>query len=122
SAAHEASHDRRIDDALALDHALQCVDEDADIGNALLEEVAQSARLIGEQAFRITWLEILAEKHDRGARMLGPNAVCRCDSLISVGRRHPDIDDGRIRLEARYQSQERLAIAGLTDNLDARVV
>jgi len=44
---HEAGHERGIEDALALGDPPQGVHEDGDVGDALLEQVAEATAVVG---------------------------------------------------------------------------
>src|SRR5207249_5240713 len=64
--AHELGDDGRVDDTLAFEDALEGVDQHGDVRDTLLEEVAETSRLIREQSLGVAGLEILAEQHNAG--------------------------------------------------------
>ena len=117
----EPGDDRRVDDALALGHPAQGIDEDGDVGHPLLEEVAEPARVVGEQPLGVADLQVLAQQHDRGARVGPPDAPGGEEPLVGVRGRHPDVDDRDIGALPLHEPQELLAVRRLTDDLDARV-
>ena len=47
---------------------MQCGDERADVGDAVLEQVADAALRAGEELGRVGLLDVLAEDDDRPAR------------------------------------------------------
>ena len=53
-----------VDDAFPLGDSAEGVDEDGDVGDAFLEQIAEAARLVGEQALGVPGLEVLAEQDD----------------------------------------------------------
>jgi hypothetical protein len=46
--AHEAVHDGGVDDAHALDHPAHGIDQDGNVGDTFLEQIAESSGLIGK--------------------------------------------------------------------------
>ena len=92
-----------------------------DVGDTFLEQVTEPAGLIGKQPLGVARLEILAEHDDCSRRVALPDAASRYQTLVFVGRRHPDVDGRHIRPFQCDQLHECIGIGRLPDDLDAGI-
>ena len=101
-AAEEARDDRRVDDRLSVGDPPQRVDEDRDVEDALLEQVADPLRVLLEQPQRVARLDVVREEEHADRRDARCADLLRGDeALVGVRRRHADVDDRDVRpLEA----------------------
>ena len=51
------------------------------------------------------------------AGMLAPDALCRNESLVGVGRRHPDVDDHGVRSQRLDQGEQAAGVRRLPHDL-----
>ena len=75
-----------------------------------------------EQSQRVARLDVLREHEHTNVRMLAPYLVCGNEALVGVRRRHADVDDRHVRLVRADLAQQVGCIAGLRDDLDARLL
>ena len=74
------------------------VDELADVGDAVLQQVADAAAVAGEQLGGVALLDVLGE-HEHGRLGVRARSCDRgADALVGVGRRHADVDDDDVGL------------------------
>ena len=86
-----------------------------------LEQVAEAARLVGEQPLGVPRLQVLAEQQHCGVRVAVPDAPSRDQPFVGVRRRHPDVDEGDIRPLERHRSHQFVRVAALRNDLDAGI-
>ena len=120
-AADESRDDRGVDDRLALRQTPQSVDEDGNVEDALLEQVADAFREFLDQPHRIACLDVLGEDENGCLWLLGPDCLGRDEALVGVGGRHPDVDDRDVGVLAADRPEQAVGIVLLGHNLDARV-
>src|SRR3954452_3822871 len=63
-------------------------------------------------------LYVLGEEDDAHVRMAAADLVRRLDPLVSLGRRHADVDDGQIGLAAVDRREQLVAGRRLRDDID----
>ena len=100
--------------------AAQRAGEVLDVGHAVLEQVAEPGRRLGQQAHRDAGLDVVREDHDADARMAVAHRAGRDEPLLGVRRRHPDVDDRdvrRVRVDGR---DELVGVRRLGDDVEAR--
>ncbi len=97
-ALHEARDDRRVDDALTLVDSLECVSEDPDVGDAILEQVTDPLGSLLEQPHRVARLKVLGEHEGADGRVVPAYLLGGGYSLVRVRRRHLDVDDCDVRV------------------------
>ena len=54
-------------------------------------------------------------------RQAAADLDCGAEAVVGVGRRHPDVHDCHVWLVRGHLSQQLLGIAGLSDNVEARL-
>ena len=118
----ELAHDGRIERRAAVRDAAHGRAELLEVGDPVLEEVADALGARLEQRHRVAGLDVLREEQDADVGM--PLAdLARCDEpLVGVRRRHADVDHGDVRLVHRDVAQEVLRGAGLRHDLEARLL
>ena len=94
-------HDLGVERRAAGGDPAQRVHELVGIGHAVLEQVAEPLRVLGEHARGHAGLDVLREDHDRRAGAPRADLVRRTQSFVGVRRRHPDVDDRDLRERAR---------------------
>src|SRR5215212_6716737 len=110
-----------VEDRAALTDTADGVDEAADLGDPVLEQVADAVGAIGEQLDRVALLDVLGEHEDAGSGQLRADDPGRLEALVDVRGGHADVDDGDIGLVGPDLSQQLLAVARLADDVEARV-
>ena len=85
--------------AAAVDTA-QRRDEVLDVGDAVLEQVAEPLGILGQHPRRDAELDVLGQDHDRDLRVARADRLRRDQALVGVRRRHPDVDDRDVGLGA----------------------
>ena len=78
---------------------MERVDELGDVADAVLEQVADATGTVGEQLGRVAALDILAEHEDRRPGDPAAELDRRAQPLVTLGRRHPDVDHRDVRAE-----------------------
>ncbi len=82
---HELGDDLGIQGGPAAGDPAQGVHELADVGDAVLEQVADAARPVGQQERRVVALDVLAEDQDRRARHQPAGLDGRAQPLVASG-------------------------------------
>src|SRR5439155_14366412 len=95
--ANEASDDRGIDHRLSVADPPQCVHENCDVEDALLEQVADPLWMVLEQADCVARLNVMREDEHADLGMLCPDLLRGEEALVRVRRRHADVDDRSVR-------------------------
>ena len=75
--AKQSRDDRRVDHGLAVGEPAQRVDEDRDVEDALLEQVADALGMVLEQAQRVARLDVLRQHQHADRRVLAVLAYLR---------------------------------------------
>jgi hypothetical protein len=78
------------------------VDEFVDVGDPVLEQVADSSGSVAEKFHGVVGLDVLRQHQDTHVRVLGADLACCLEALVRVGGRHPDVDDHRVRWVGAY--------------------
>ena len=92
------------------------------VGHAVLEQVADPARVAGDQIDRVALLDVLGEHQDRHVRPLLADHERGLDALVVERRRHPHVDDAHVRLVLGDGAQQRLAVVDRVDDLEAALL
>ncbi len=93
-----------------------------EVGDAVLEEVADPLGARLEKRHRVARLDVLREKQHADVGMALADLARSLQSLVRVGRRHADVDHRHVRLVHRDVAQEVLGGAGLRHDLEARLL
>ena len=105
AAAQELRHHR-----LGVDHrpaAARC-----DVGDTVLEQVADPLRRVLEQLDRLPGLDVLRQDQDAHPGMLGADLLCGQQALVGVRRRHPDVGHHHIGRFLLPRATCRIAVRG----------
>ena len=117
---HELADDGGVERRAAVGHAAHGRAELLEIGDAVLEQVADALGARLEERHRVPGLDVLREQEhaDRGMPLAdlagGPKA------LVRVRRRHADVDDRDVGLVHRDVAEQVLRVARLRDDLEPR--
>ena len=99
--------------------AVHGVDEDRDVADALLEQVADALGVVADQVDGVGLLEVLREHEHAGLGERVAQLDRRAQAVVLVGRRHLDVDDGDVGAMRARAAQEVVGVAGLRDDLEA---
>jgi len=94
----------------AVGHPLQRGVELGHVGHPVLEQVADAGRAALEQLRAVGRLDVLREHQHTGAGKVVPQRQRRPQALVGVGRRHPDVDHGDVRVMLGHRGQQRVAV------------
>src|SRR6185503_1060097 len=120
AAAAEQLRDRlRVHRRPALGDAADRVDELADVGDAVLEQVADTAAAVGQQLGGERPLDVLREHEDRQPGHPRARLERGADALVGERRREPDVDNADVRLVAHDGAQETRPVLDGGDDLEA---
>jgi hypothetical protein len=96
SADHERN-DLRVKRRSAIRDATHGIGEGLDVGDAILEQIANAACVLADEVKRVGLVAKLREHEDPGVRVGAPNLDGRSQPIIGVVRRHLHIHDGDVR-------------------------
>src|SRR5262245_24889895 len=117
--ADELRHDRGVERRAAVRNAADRARELPDVGDSVLEQVADPLRVVREQLQRVVRLDVLREDEHADVLVLRANGLRRGQALVGVVRRHPDVDDRHVRAVAPDLEQEVFRGRRLSDHLEA---
>ena len=120
-ATHEARDDGGVDDALALGDPADGIAKHRDVGDPVLEQVADALGVCLEQTHRIARVEVLREHEDAHIGVVPADRLRGDEALVGVRRRHLDVGDRDRRSLGVDGAQQLLRIRGSRDDLEARV-
>src|SRR4051812_46701135 len=112
-------HDLGIEGGAAGGDAPERTGEVGGGRHAVLEQVPEAMRRLGEDLGRHADLDVLGEQHDAHARMTAADLVRGLDALVGLGRRHADVDDGQIGLVEVDRREQLIAGRRLGDDVDS---
>jgi hypothetical protein len=85
---------RRIDLVVYSDGG-DCVGENGDADDVVLEQVAEALGIRSRQLKGVAALDALRQQQDGQVRPAAAGLGGGHGALVGVGRRHPDVDEGR---------------------------
>ena len=97
----ERLDDLRVEHAAALRHLGERAHELLDVGDALLQQVAEAGRAVLQQVVGVLLLRELREHDHADVRVGRPDPLRGADALVGVARRHPDVGEDGVGLRAR---------------------
>jgi hypothetical protein len=97
-AGEQLRHDLGVDGGAAVRHAPQRVQELLDPADPFLEQIAEAADTAREQIRGEGLLDVCGEHEDGQAGPAAASLDGRDDPLVGVGRWHPHVEDGHVRL------------------------
>jgi hypothetical protein len=118
AAGQQLGDDLGVHRGAAVGHPAHRVDELADVGDPVLEQVADAPVAVGQQLARVQRLDVLGEHQDRHARHLGAGRDRRLQTLIGEGGRQPHVDHRDVRPVLDQCRQQRRPIVDRFDDLE----
>ncbi len=97
----EAADQLGVDDHVAGGDAAYVAAERRQVGDPVLEQVADAAVELGHQPQGVVRLDVLRQEQQADLRGGGPDRGCRVEALGRVGRWHPQVDRRRRRAGRR---------------------
>jgi hypothetical protein len=95
--------------------------ERLDVAHAFLEQVAHALGLRADELERVLLLVVLGKHEHAGLRTLLAQLERRAQPVVAMIRRHLHIGDDHVGLVGKRLAQEGLGVAGLPDDLEARL-
>ena len=117
--ADELADDGRIERRATLGDPPHRGGELVDVGDAVLEQVADALGALGQKIHRVTRLHVLGEDEHACRLVLLTDLLGRPQTLVCLCRRHTDVDDRNVGLVHRDVAQQILGIAGLRDDVES---
>ena len=114
----ELRHDRRVEHRPALADPPHAGRQLVEIGDAVLEQVADTLGPLREQLDRVTRLHVLREHQDAHLWPARPDQLRRAQPFVGVRRRHPNVDDRDIRSRALDERAQLVGVGGEPDDLE----
>ena len=121
-AGQELGDDLGVEHGPARRNALTGVDEVADIGNALLQQIADPLTVASQQFGRVALLDVLREHQDR-LRGRGHTQRDRgSDPLVGERRGKTNVEHDQIGMEFGNRCKQRIGVDQLTDDIVTTLV
>src|SRR5262249_14714374 len=89
------------------------------IGNAILQQVADAARIVRQQLEGVAGADELRQDEHAEPRVARPQVTRRAQALVRVRRRHADVHDCDVGVLVRDLAEQLLGVAGLADDVEA---
>ena len=115
----ELADDGRVERRATLADAAHRRGELLQVGDAVLEQVADALGAFLEQHHRVAGLDVLREHEHAGVGELRPDLAGRDEPLVGVGRWHADVDDRDLGLVHRDVAHQVGGVVGLGENVEA---
>ena len=112
-------HDLGVKHRSALSHPTHGVGEPTEIGDPVLQEIADPFGADGQQLERIVRLEIVGQHQHSGLRPPPPDLHGGAQPVIGVAGRHADVHDRHVRLVRQHLAHQVLGVARLRDDVEA---
>ena len=109
----------RIEHGPPVRHAPDRARELLDVGDAVLEQVPDRARVLADQLERVVGLDVLRQHEHADVGMRLADLDRRAQSVVGVGRRHADVDDRDVRAMRADLAEELVGITGLRYHVEA---
>ncbi len=118
AAADQLLDHRWVDRRPARTHPPDGLGKLANLGDPVLEEMAGTPTVVGEELRRVVGFDEVREHQYTDLRSLSPDGERRHQTLVRVRRRHADIDNDRIRAKRPHQGKELGGVPRLSGDLD----
>jgi hypothetical protein len=112
----ELLNEHGVNDRAATTDAPSGVEKLIDVGDPTLEQVAAPAAARQER-HRLRDLDVRRQEEDRRLGELFADRARRVEPLGTVGGRHPDIDDRKVRSALAHELDQCGSVSGLADDL-----
>ena len=89
------------------------VDEALDVGDAVLQQVADAGRVVGQQRLRVVGLDVLGQDQHAQVGVLGAQLDRRAQAVVGVVGRHAHVDDRDVGLVGADLAHEVVGVARL---------
>jgi len=96
TAAEKLGDDLRVEHRAARVDAAQRVEERIDVGDPVLEEVADALGAVLQQLHRVALVDVLREHHEPDLGHLAPDLLGGAQALVGLRRRHPNVGDRHV--------------------------
>ena len=110
-----------VERATAGGDAPDRLQERLDVAHAFLEQVAHALRLRADELERVLLLVVLGKHEHAGLRTLLAQLERRAQPVVAMTGRHLHVGDDHVGLVGKRLAQEGLGVAGLPDDLEARL-
>lgn len=114
--------DGRVERRAPVAHPADGGGELGDVGDAVLQEVADTVDALGEQLGRQPDLDVLGEHEDAHERPPPPDLPGRPQPLVGEGRRQADVDHDDVGRDLVGAAEKRGRVVVGADHVDAGVV
>ena len=116
--ADELRDDGRVEHRAALADPAHARRQLVEVGDAVLEQVADPLGALREQLDRVARLHVLREHEDADLRPARADQLRRPQALVGVRRRHADVDDRDVRARALDERAQLVGVGGEADHLE----
>ncbi len=97
------------------------VGEQREVGDAVLEQVADALGVVADQVDRVALLRVLAEHQHADLGVAFADLQCRPQPVVGVVRRHLDVHDRHVRRVRGDLAQQVRRVAGLGHDIEPSV-
>ena len=111
-----------IEGGAAAGDALDRAHELGHVTDTVLEQIADSRRVVTDELEQVGGLEVLRENEHRDRAMSTPDLGGRDEAVVRVPGRHAHVDDRNVRIEGAHLQQQVVSITGATDHRVAGVL
>jgi hypothetical protein len=118
-AAEHPAHHFGVEHGAAAGHAPERVRELVEVGDPVLEQVADAARVVADQLERVGRLDVLAEHEHADLGVRPPDRHGRAEAVVGVRGRHADVDHGGVGAMGADLADEVVGVARLRDDVEA---
>ena len=91
----------------------------AEVGDPVLEQIADTARVVADQLERVARLDVLAEHEYADLRVRPADRHGRSEPIVGMRGRHPDVGHDHVGLMRADLADEVVGVTGLRDDLEA---
>jgi hypothetical protein len=120
AAAEHPRDDLGVERRAALGDGAHRVDEVAEIGDPVLEEIADAVCVVADELRDEALHEVLGEHEHAHRGQRAPDLDRRAEPVVGQVGRHPHIDDGHVGLVRTNLAQQVGRVPGPRDDLDPR--
>ena len=122
AAAEHPRDDLRVQRRSSLRDLAHGGDEVVEVGDAVLEQVADAARVLADELGRVALDEVLGEHEHADLGVVAADLERRAQAVVGEVGRHPHVDDRDVRLVRADLAQQVRRVARASDDLDPRVL
>src|SRR5262249_18968166 len=119
--ADELRDDGRIEDGASVADPLDGVGELGQVGDSVLQQVADPAGVISQQLERVARADVLGQHEHAELRVACAQLPRRPQALVRVGRRHADVHDRDIGALLLHLAKQLVRVARLANDFEPRL-